>query len=114
MESADGEASTVEDGATDSTDSQEDGLTLQTFTEEDATDGSETQIGGIPYIPQVPTEEEEAEPYDCAPNPATCTGATAPEFALFDFQPQSCGFQATYGLDLYKNHVTLVALLAAW
>ena len=56
---------------------------------EDATDGSDTQIGGIPYIPQVPTEEEEAEPYDCTPNPATCVGATAPEF-YFDFQPQSC------------------------
>ena len=39
---------------------------------------------------------------------------TPEDFALFDFQPQSCGFQATYGLSLYENHVTMVALLAAW
>ncbi len=50
----------------------------------------------------------------CVSAPATCVGAAMPEWELFDFQPRSCGYKATYGLDLYKGHVTVVALLAAW
>lgn len=48
----------------------------------------------------------------CAP--ATCLGATAPTWALRDFQPQSCGSDATYGLEVFRGKVTVVALLAAW
>jgi len=99
------------------TDEDTSGGSMQTF----AVDTTDTQgdviedasSGRIP-LPPAPEVEEE-EPYDCTPLPQTCVGADAPEsFALFDFQPQSCGFQATYGLSLYKNHVTMVALLAAW
>jgi hypothetical protein len=50
----------------------------------------------------------------CFHKPATCSGAPMPSWELFDFQPRSCGYKATYGLDLYKGHVTVVALLASW
>jgi hypothetical protein len=33
---------------------------------------------------------------------------------LYDFQPQSCGFEETYGLDSFHDYVTLVALLQGW
>ena len=46
--------------------------------------------------------------------PATCQGADEPVWALRDFQPQSCGDGATYGLDVFRGKVTVVALLAAW
>jgi hypothetical protein len=43
-----------------------------------------------------------------------CIGYEAPSFAAYDFQPQSCGFGATYGLDAFKGRVTFVALFASW
>lgn len=46
--------------------------------------------------------------------PRACIGAEAPIWALTDFQPQSCGSGATYGLDVFRGKVTVVALLAAW
>jgi hypothetical protein len=46
--------------------------------------------------------------------PRACIGADAPLWALRDFQPQSCGEGATYGLDVFRGKVTVVALLAAW
>jgi hypothetical protein len=30
------------------------------------------------------------------------------EFALRDFQPQSCGYEAVYGLDVLRGRVTLI------
>ena len=39
------------------------------------------------------------------------TGEPAPKWALTDFQPQSCGFEATYGLDVFRGKVTLIAVL---
>ena len=45
---------------------------------------------------------------------APVLGSQAPDFALPDFQPQSCGFGATYGLAPYRGKVTFVALLAGW
>ena len=44
----------------------------------------------------------------------SCVGYEAPSFAAYDFQPQSCGFGATYGLDAFKGRVTFVALFASW
>ena len=38
----------------------------------------------------------------------------APYWRLWDFQPQSCGYDQYYGLDSFEGHVTLVALLAGW
>jgi len=64
-------------------------------------DGSE--VGGL--LPPIDT---------CAISPGTCVGKAGPEWALFDFQPQSCGYQATYGLKQFVSNVTVVVLLAAW
>jgi len=50
----------------------------------------------------------------CAISPGTCIDQPAPEWSLFDFQPQSCGYQATYGLKEFVGNVTVVVLLAAW
>ena len=61
-----------------------------------------------------PDATEEADGSQCDEAPVTCIGAAAPQWELFDFQPKSCGYQATYGLDQYTSHVTVVALLAAW
>ena len=62
-----------------------------------------------------PTEEEEVEePDPCVVAPSTCIGNPAPEWALTDFQPQSCGYKATYGMEAFQGHVTFVVLLAAW
>ena len=45
---------------------------------------------------------------------ATCVGSPAPAWQLEDFQPQSCGFDAVYGLPVFKGKVTVAALLAGW
>ncbi len=50
----------------------------------------------------------------CTASPGTCIGAPAPEFGLTDFQPQSCGLGATYGMRAFAGYVTVVALLAGW
>ena len=41
-------------------------------------------------------------------------GDPAPAWSLKDFQPQSCGFNGTYGMDVFKGKVTVVVLLASW
>ena len=67
---------------------------------------------------ETPDTDEEVVPSDpCTPdyqNVASCFGTEAPAFAAYDFQPQSCGFGATYGLDAFKGRVTFVALFASW
>ena len=69
-------------------------------------------------LPGLPGDDDAAEgPSDpCSPDldPAQCNGQTAPEFVAYDFQPQSCGYGATYGLETFKGHVTLAVLLASW
>lgn len=50
----------------------------------------------------------------CPIGSATCLGADRPDWQLFDFQPRSCGFEATYGPEIFDGHVTVVALLASW
>ncbi len=37
-----------------------------------------------------------------------------PAWALADFQPQSCGFRAVYGADVFRDKVLLLALWAGW
>jgi len=52
---------------------------------------------------------------DAAPtSKPTDLGAPAPTCTLTDFQPQSCGFKATYSLEPFKGKVTVAALLAGW
>lgn len=41
-------------------------------------------------------------------------GEAAPAWTLADFQPQSCGYEATYGIEAFKGRTTVVAMLAAW
>ncbi|HIN85761.1 MAG TPA: hypothetical protein EYN06_04700 [Myxococcales bacterium] len=48
------------------------------------------------------------------PDPVPVIGEPWPNWSLYDFQPQSCGYTGTYGLDVYTGHVTVVVLLAAW
>ena len=43
----------------------------------------------------------------------TCAGASPPGWQLEDFQPQSCGYGAVYGLDAFRGRTLLVALLSA-
>ena len=45
---------------------------------------------------------------------AGCLATPAPLWALNDFQPSSCGFRATYGLDLFRGEVVVVGLWAGW
>ncbi len=44
----------------------------------------------------------------------TCPGVTAPEFSLFDFQPESDTFEKNRALADYQGKTTVVALLAGW
>ena len=77
---------------------------------------------------------EGTQPPAAGPDPAVCLGtapsaeqqAEAPfgnaagdgemslDWALTDFQPQSCGYEKTYGMAPFKGRVTVLALLAAW
>jgi hypothetical protein len=41
-------------------------------------------------------------------------GSARPIYQLKDFQPLSCGYGATYGLDTFKGKVTVAVLLAGW
>ena len=62
-------------------------------------------------------EEEVTQEEPCTPtflDAAECIGSAAPEFLAYDFQPQSCGYGGTYGLDVFKGRVTFVALFASW
>ena len=58
--------------------------------------------------------EADADVDPCVAEPGTCLGAPPPEWALLDFQPQSCGSGATYGLQAFHGHVTVMALFASW
>ncbi|HKU38028.1 MAG TPA: redoxin domain-containing protein [Polyangiales bacterium] len=49
-----------------------------------------------------------------APEARTNPGAAAPRYRLKDFQPLSCGYNATYGLEAFLGRPTLVALFASW
>ena len=53
-----------------------------------------------------------------APDPATagcaaCAGELPPAWTLEDVQPQSCGYEATYGLNAFEGQVTLLAFFNA-
>ncbi len=50
----------------------------------------------------------------CHRGPVTCPGAAWPPFEAADFQPKSARNGTTYGLDVFKGKVVVVALLAAW
>jgi hypothetical protein len=68
-----------------------------------------------PVDPVDPGAAEPPGPEDpCGGSPATCLGEQPPQWALHDFQPQSCGYEAVYGLDNFKGRPTVAVLLAAW
>lgn len=58
-----------------------------------------------PLLPEDPPESEPVVPE---------VGAAWPTFQLNDYQPQSCGTGATYGLDPFAGKVTVAILLAGW
>lgn len=72
-------------------------------------------IGAALHLPLDPSVDGDHDscPDSCQPDP-TAVGAAAPGWQLQDFQPQSPGFETTYGLDAFKGRVTVVALLASW
>lgn len=76
-------------------------------------DGAPSQVC-IGHTPQAPSTETPTTPPDCGRAAATCPGASMPTWQLKDFQPQSCGYNKTYGLNTFKGKVTLVVLLSAW
>ena len=41
-------------------------------------------------------------------------GEMPADFTLPDVQPRSCGYHATYGLQTFRGHATLVTILAGW
>ena len=74
-----------------------------------------TDAGGTPLAcigPEVGAAAAAATP---GPTKDPDSGAQADEpWRLTDFQPQSCGYDSTYGLEAFHGHVTVVALFAAW
>lgn len=58
--------------------------------------------------------QAKASPEGVAGLTAPVLGSQAPAFALNDFQPQSCGYRATYGPPTFAGRVTVVAILAGW
>jgi thiol-disulfide isomerase/thioredoxin len=71
--------------------------------------GSDECTGPGPILGSAPDPVAGAAP--------ACTkeaGCAAPIYYLDDFQPLSCGYGATYGLDAFVGKPTLVVLLAAW
>lgn len=60
-----------------------------------------------------PSVAGEPPPGGCPDGP-TCPGSSWPLWRLPDVQPQSCGFEATYGPDTFLGETTVVVLLAGW
>lgn len=98
-------------------------------TDQRASSAATDQVLGDDFV-EPPTGTTEPAP---GPDPAPCVGVTPPDgaaelepfgnavdgemsldWALTDFQPQSCGYETTYGMDAFKGRVTVLALLAAW
>lgn len=84
--------------------SGEDDIADASDTDEGVTGDTQTDTGELPCVGVTPLTSPPDEP--CA--------ECAPSWRLYDFQPRSCGFEQTYGLDSFEGHVTLVALLAGW
>ncbi len=57
--------------------------------------------------------DEEGAPVEPTRDTPVEVGEETPPWTLADFQPQSCGYESTYGMEAYKGRVTVVALLAA-
>lgn len=76
--------------------------------------GGDDGIDDTPSEPVPAVPEEEPEVDACEAGLATCVGSSAPAWLLEDFQPQSCGYEATYGMEAFKGRVTVLVLLAAW
>jgi hypothetical protein len=71
--------------------------------------------GPVVADPDAGADADAAATTDAGPTSSpTAVGAPAPTSMLTDFQPQSCGFKATYSLEPFKGKVTVAALLAGW
>ncbi|NVB40180.1 redoxin family protein [Pseudenhygromyxa sp. WMMC2535] len=109
----------AEDDATDtSTDTSTD--TAEGSTEDAGTSDTDTSEEGVcvGVAPLIDGSETDADADAGAESSADTDDPVcpdcAPAWALYDFQPQSCGFEQTYGLESFEGHVTLVAMLAGW
>lgn len=82
-----------------------------------APDGGEVDGGDDMAQPGVCVGPDPADPppypeviEDCG---VSCEGAPTPVWSLNDFQPQSCGFEQSYGLNAFQGRVTLFATFNA-
>ena len=57
--------------------------------------------------------EDAAMGLDCPGDPR-CEGASAPGWALEDFQPMSMRYSETYGLDAFRGNVVVLSFHAGW
>ncbi|EDM80923.1 hypothetical protein PPSIR1_28473 [Plesiocystis pacifica SIR-1] len=128
------EASTGESGTTGESDTGEPacvGVTPILDPEPETDTGEDTTDGGMDTDTGVDTDtgtetDTGGETTDTGGETTTDTGEEgtetgeppcpecAPIWDLYDFQPQSCGYTETYGLDSFEGHVTLIAMLAGW
>ncbi len=111
------EAGADELGDGDSTSASDSTATETTATETTAsettaseTSTSETTDTGDPNCTGPKLTQSRPAPTEPPATP-TVPGSLWPSFELTDFQPQSCNFGQTYGLETFKGRVTLVSLM---
>jgi hypothetical protein len=88
----------------DTTDATDDADTDETTEGSDSTDTGDPDCTGPQTTQPLPAQFEQ-------PASPTEPGSTWAYFELTDFQPQSCNFGQTYGLETFKGRVTLVTLM---
>lgn len=107
-DAADDTADTASDVADDGSDATGDAADGGDAT---ADSGADTPVGpciGSDAI--VPVDAPEIGELVADP---TAPGSMHPNWRLMDFQPQSCGFGQTYGLDAFRGQTLVVVLLSA-
>lgn len=79
--------------------------------------GGQGGANAPPCVGVDPGDEARTDPEESA----VSTGEDAPEipttiplWRLRDFQPQSCGYDATYGADAFAGKVVVIAMLQGW
>ncbi|MFV8751646.1 TlpA family protein disulfide reductase [Nannocystaceae bacterium ST9] len=96
------EGSTSESDTTDTTDDTSG--EVETMASESSSETGDPDCTGPHATLPLPTQYEQ-------PSQPTVPGSPWAYFELTDFQPQSCNFGQTYGLETFKGRVTLVSLM---
>ena len=74
--------------------------------------GDEIRANPEQSAAHVPVEVDPDDP-EAEPEPLEVPDAL-PLWRLEDYQPQSCGYEATYGADTFEGNVVVLALLQGW